>query len=281
MTNAHNEIGASVRILDGMVAFITGAARGQGRSHAIVLAEHGAAIIAVDVCKDISTAVYEPAASEDLKETVRLVEDAGGRILAAELDVRDSVGMNTFVRSSATELGGLDIVVANAGISTWATLLEMSDEVWDEMIDINLTGVFRTLKAAVPLMVEYGKGGSIVITSSVAGIKALPGMSHYSAAKHGVVGLMKAAAIELAPHRIRVNTVHPWGVDTPMAPTPDHAKQMLADNPSFMNSFSQLLHEPSIATPRDIAEAVLFLVSPAARLITGIQLPIDAGATKV
>jgi SDR family mycofactocin-dependent oxidoreductase len=281
MTNVEGEIGTSVGTLDGKVAFVTGAARGQGRSHAVMLAEQGAAIIAVDVCKDISTTVYDPAAPEDLEETVRLVEKAGGRIVAAELDVRDSSGMNGFVRSSAAELGGLDIVVANAGISTWSTLLEMSDHIWDEMIDINLTGVFKTLKAAVPLMVEYGKGGSIVITSSVAGIKALPGMSHYSAAKHGVVGLMKAAAIELAPHRIRVNTIHPWGVDTPMGITPDHAKQMFADNPSFMNSFGQLLHEPSIATPRDISDAVLFLVSPAARLITGIQLPVDAGATKV
>jgi SDR family mycofactocin-dependent oxidoreductase len=270
-----------MRTLDGKVAFITGAARGQGRSHAVMLAEHGAAIIAVDVCKNVSTAVYDPPDSEDLKRTCHLVEQAGGRIIASELDVRDSRGMNAFVRSAATELGGLDIVVANAGISTWSTLLEMSEQVWDEMIDINLTGVFKTLKATVPLMVEYGHGGSIVITSSVAGIKALPGMSHYSAAKHGVVGLMKAAAIELAPHRIRVNTVHPWGVDTPMGVTPDHAKQMLADNPSFMNSFGQLLHEPSIASPRDISEAVLFLVAPSARLITGIQIPVDAGATKV
>jgi SDR family mycofactocin-dependent oxidoreductase len=270
-----------MRTLDGKVAFITGAARGQGRSHAVTLAEHGAAIIAVDVCKNVSTAIYDPPDSEDLKRTCHLVEQAGGRIVASELDVRDSRGMNAFVRSAATELGGLDIVVANAGISTWSTLLEMSEQVWDEMIDINLTGVFKTLKATVPLMVEYGHGGSIVITSSVAGIKALPGMSHYSAAKHGVVGLMKAAAIELAPHRIRVNTVHPWGVDTPMGVTPDHAKQMFADNPSFMNSFGQLLHEPSIASPRDISEAVLFLVSPSARLITGIQIPVDAGATKV
>lgn len=267
--------------LVGTVAFVTGAARGQGRSHAVLLAEQGAAIIAVDVCKNVSTAAYDPATSEDLEETVRLVEEGGGRIMAAELDVRDSSGMTAFVRSAATELGGLDIVVANAGISTWSTLLEMSEQVWDEMIDINLTGVFKTLKASVPVMVEHGQGGSIVIISSVAGIKALPGMSHYSATKHGVVGLMKAAAIELAPHRIRVNTVHPWGVDTHMGSTPDHARQMFVDNPSFMSSFGQLLHEPSIATPRDISEAVLFLVSPAARLITGVQLPVDAGATKV
>lgn len=268
-------------ILDGKVAFITGAARGQGRSHAVHLAEHGAAIVAVDVCKRVSQEAYDPATPEDLAETVRLVEAKGGRILAREMDVRDSAAMSEVARDGAAQFGGLDIVVANAGVTTWSTLLDMPDELWQDTIDINLTGVYKTLKATVPLMVEQGRGGAIVIISSVAGIKALPGLSHYSASKHGIVGLMKAAAIELAPFKIRVNTIHPWGVDTHMGQTPPKAQQMLADNPSFGGSFGQLLHEPSIASPLDISEAVLFLVSPASRLITGIQLPVDAGATKV
>lgn len=268
-------------IMDGKVAFITGAARGQGRSHAVLMAEHGAAIIAVDVCKRVSEEAYDPATAEDLAETVRLVEKTGGRILAREIDVRDFAGMNEIVRHGAAEFGGLDIVLANAGVTTWSTFLEMSDELWQDTIDINLTGVYKTLKAAVPVMIEHGRGGSIVITSSVAGIKALPGLSHYSSSKHGIVGLMKGAAIELAQYNIRVNTIHPWGVDTHMGTTPPKAVKMFEENPTFMKSFGQLLHEPSIASPRDISEAVLFLVSPASRLITGIQLPIDAGATKV
>lgn len=268
-------------ILDGKVALVTGAARGQGRSHALCLAEQGAAILAVDVCRRVSEEAYLPATPEDLAETVRLVTATGGRILARELDVRDGPSLEQFVRSGAEELGGLDIVVANAGVTTWSTLLEMSGRLWQDTIDINLTGVFNTLKASVPILVEQGRGGSIVIISSVAGIKALPGLAHYSASKHGLVGLMKAAAIELAPYRIRVNTIHPWGVDTPMGETPAKAHTMFEEHPSYQASFGQLLHEPSIATPQDISEAVLFLVSPASRLITGIQLPVDAGATKV
>ncbi len=267
--------------LDGAVAFVTGAARGQGRAHAQLLAEHGAAIIAMDSCRPVDTTTYPPASPDDLAETVRLVESAGGRILAREADVRDLPEMSELVRAGAERFGGLDIVVANAGINTWATLADMDERVWDETIDINLTGVFKTLRAAVPVMIEHGRGGSIVITSSVAGIKGLPAMSHYSAAKHGVVGLMKSAAIELAPHNIRVNTVHPWGVDTAMARRQENAIRILTENPSFNASFQQLLNDPPIATPRDIAEAVLFLASPRSRLITGIELPVDAGATKV
>jgi SDR family mycofactocin-dependent oxidoreductase len=268
-------------MLDGKVAFVTGAARGQGRSHALLLAEHGAAVLAVDACRRVSDEAYAPATPEDLAETVALVENNGGRIRAAQLDVRDLPAMTEFVRDGAARLGGLDIVVANAGVTTWSTLLEMPQQLWQDTIDINLTGVFNTLKAGVPIMVEQGRGGAIVIISSVAGIKALPGLSHYSASKHGIVGLMKGAAVELAPYKIRVNTIHPWGVDTPMGETPAKAETMFLEHPSYRDSFGQLLREPSIATPRDISEAVLFLVSPAARLITGVQLPVDAGATKV
>lgn len=267
--------------LEGKVAFITGAARGQGRSHAELLSEHGAAIIAVDACTRVSRESYDPATPEDLAETVRLVEQRGGRILARQVDVRDRTGMAEAVREGTAAFGGLDVVVANAGVTTWSTLVDMPFEVWQDTIDINLTGAFTTLQVTAPVMVEHGRGGSIVMISSVAGIKALPGLGHYSASKHGMVGLMKAAAIELAPHGIRVNTVHPWGVDTHMGKTPPEGHRMFEEQPSFLDSFKQLLHSPSIAAPRDIAEAVLFLVSPAARLITGVQLPVDAGATKV
>lgn len=270
-----------MRTLDGKVAFITGAARGQGRSHAVRLAEEGADIVAVDACKRVSREAYDPATPEELAETVELVEKAGGRILAREIDVRDAAAMREIAQEGSARFGGMDIVVANAGVTTWSTLLDMDDELWQDTIDINITGVYQTLKATVPLMIAQGRGGSIVITSSVAGIKALPGLSHYSASKHAIVGLMKGAAIELAPHQIRVNTIHPWGVDTAMGTTPPYAMDMFAAQPSYGDSFKQLLHSPSIASPQDISEAVLFLVSPAARLITGVQLPVDAGATKV
>jgi len=268
-------------VLEGKVAFITGAARGQGRSHALTLAREGAAIIAVDVCKRVSNEAYDPATPADLAETVRLVEQAGGKILAREVDIRDSAGMKEVAGDGAGEFGGLDIVLANAAVTTWNTLLNMTDEQWDDTIDINLTGTFRTLKATVPLMIEAGRGGSIVITSSVAGIKALPGLGHYVSAKHGVVGLMKAAAVELGQYQIRVNSVHPWGVDTHMGTTPPVAQQMFDDNPHFMQSFVQVLHKPSLATPQDISDAILFLVSPASRMITGVELPVDAGATRI
>lgn len=267
--------------LDGKVAFITGAARGQGRSHAVRLAEEGADIIAIDACKRVSREAYDPATPEDLDETVELVEKAGGRILARQVDVRDGAAMREVAAEGASRFGGMDIVLANAGVTTWSTFLELDDELWQDTIDINVTGAYQTLKATAPLMIKHRRGGSIVITSSVAGIKALPGLTHYSASKHAIVGLMKGAAIELAPHDIRVNTIHPWGVDTHMGTTPQYALDMFAQNPSYADSFKQLLHNPSIASSRDISEAVLFLVSPAARLITGIQLPVDAGATKV
>jgi SDR family mycofactocin-dependent oxidoreductase len=267
--------------LDGKVAFITGAARGQGRSHAIVLAEQGASIIAVDACKRVSEEAYDPATPADLAETVKLVEDLDGRILAREIDVRDPAGLREIARDGAAEFGGLDIVVANAGVTTWSGMLDISEDLWQDTIDINLTGVFNTIKATAPIMIEHGRGGSIVITSSVAGLKALPGLTHYSASKHGLVGLMKGAAIELAQHHIRVNTVHPWGVDTHMGTTPPIAQKLFEENPQYMDSFKQLLHKPSIATPRDISETVLFLASDASRLITGVALPVDAGATKV
>jgi SDR family mycofactocin-dependent oxidoreductase len=267
--------------LDGTVAFITGAARGQGRSHAVMLAAEGADIIAVDICGEAAPVDYPTATPADLEETVRLVEDLGRRIVARQADVRSSAALAAAVTEGVAELGSVDIVVANAGIVSWSRFWEMPDDVWQDMIDINLTGVFNTLKAAAPTMIEQGRGGAIVITSSVSGIKSLPAQAHYAAAKHGVVGLMKTAAIELAPFDIRVNAVHPWGVDTPMGGLTGTVERLLAENPSYAASFGQLLNDPPIAQPSDISEAVLYLVGPSGRLVTGISLPVDAGATKV
>ncbi|MET0821801.1 MAG: mycofactocin-coupled SDR family oxidoreductase [Aeromicrobium sp.] len=267
--------------LDGKVAFITGAARGQGRSHAVMLAAEGADIIAVDICAEASPVDYPAATPADLEETVRLVEGLGRRIVARQADVRSSAALAAVVADGVAELGSVDVVVANAGIVSWSRFWEMPDGMWQDMIDINLTGVFNTLKAAVPSMIEQGRGGAIVITSSVAGIKSLPAQAHYSASKHGVVGLMKTAAIELAPFDIRVNAVHPWGVDTAMGGMSGTVERLLAENPSYANSFGQLLNDPPIAQPQDISEAVLYLVGPSGRLVTGISLPVDAGATKV
>jgi SDR family mycofactocin-dependent oxidoreductase len=271
-------VNSSDQILAGKVALITGAARGQGRSHALLLAEHGASILAVDVCRRVADTVYEPATPEDLEQTRHMVEEAGGRILTAEIDVRDIAALQEFAREGAEAFGGLDIVLANAGINLWSGLLDTFEpDPWEATISVNVTGVYNTLKAAAPIMAKKGRGGSIVITSSAAGIKALPGMIAYATSKHAVVGLMKAAALELGQHNIRVNSVHPWAVDTPMGGFPPIGEKILADNPSYGDSYKQVLHDPELADAKDVSEAILFLVSPMARTITGVTVPVDQG----
>jgi SDR family mycofactocin-dependent oxidoreductase len=268
--------------LDSLVALVTGAARGQGRADAVRMAQEGADLILMDVCAAATTTDYSPATPEDLAETVRQVEELGRRVVSASADVRDLPALEELVRRGVGELGRLDVVVANAGVSNWGRFWEMPLERWRDMIDINLTGVFHTLRATVPAMIEAGNGGSIVCISSVAGIKSLPGQAHYAAAKHGVVGLANSAAIELAPYRIRVNTVHPWGVSTPMALEGAEAhEKIFADNPSYAAAMGQYWFDPPISTPEDIANAVLFLASDEARTITGTQLTVDHGATKI
>ncbi|MEU7817124.1 mycofactocin-coupled SDR family oxidoreductase [Pseudonocardia sp. NPDC049154] len=267
--------------LEGKVAFITGAARGQGRSHALTLAAEGADIVAVDVCKEVTPVEYPTAERKDLDETVRLVEALDRRIVAREVDVRDSAALAAAAREGEAELGGIDIVLANAGVVNWSRIWEMPDQQWQDMIDVNLSGVFHTLKATVPTMIKQGRGGAIVITSSTAGIKSLPGQSHYSASKHGVVGLMKSAAIELAPYNIRVNTVHPWAVDTEMGGVTPSLERFLQESPSYGDSFHQVLADPPLLAPADISAAVLYLVSDSGRAVTGVQLPVDSGATVV
>jgi SDR family mycofactocin-dependent oxidoreductase len=252
--------------LGGRVAFVTGAARGLGQGICIALAEAGADVIVTDLA--------------DLDETAAAVKDVGRRVVARPSDVRDQASIDAVLRAGVDELGGLDVIVANAGISTWSKFWEMPEDQWQTMIDINLSGVWRTFKAGTPALLEQGRGGSLVAISSVAGLKALPGQAHYSAAKHGIVGLVRSAAIELGPHQIRVNSVHPWGINTRLAQDPV-VYEMLEANPTYAGSFGSILPSPIPAEPADIANAVVWLASDAARCVTGIQLPVDMGATTV
>jgi SDR family mycofactocin-dependent oxidoreductase len=272
--------------LEGKVAFITGAARGQGRSHAVRLAQEGADIIAVDLMGPVGTVGYPLATQEDMDETVRLVEALDRRIIASKADVRDTAALKAAVDDGVAQLGRLDIVLANAGIASFAPVDEMTDEIWDDMIDINLTGVFKTVRAAVPHLKAGGNGGAIVLTSSTAGIKGLANLAHYVAAKHGVVGLVKTLANELAPHMIRVNSVHPTSVDTTMihneqtyaAFRPDKAPADVTRD-DVGEAFQSLNALPiQWVEPVDISNAILWLVSDDARYVTGVQLPIDAGS---
>lgn len=269
--------------VEGKVAFITGAARGQGRSHAVRLAQEGADIIAVDALKDMDTVPYPMATEDDLAETVRQVEALGRRIVTAHADVRDFESLKQAVDSGVAELGHLDIVSANAGILSFGSVEELDEATWGQMLDINLSGVWRTVKAAVPVMVEQGTGGSIVLTSSVAGLRSYGGVGHYVSAKHGVVGLMKTLAQELAEHRIRVNSVNPTQVDTEMvqhqamydlfSPDLEHPTK---DDFAAASGETILLPIPWVESI-DVSNAVLFLASDEARFITGVALPVDGG----
>ncbi|MDH6678040.1 SDR family mycofactocin-dependent oxidoreductase [Rhodococcus sp. LBL1] len=266
---------------DGKVAFITGAARGQGRSHAVRLAREGAAIIAVDVCKSVTDDnTYVAATADDFAETIRLVEAEGAKIYAREADVRDSAALKAVVDAGVEQFGRLDVVIANAGICNWNRFWEMSDEQWETLIDINLTGAFKTLKAAVPAMIEGGRGGSIILVSSVAGIKGLPGQAHYAASKFGLVGLTQAAAKELGEFNIRVNSIHPYGVNTPMG-TDQGSLVILQKHPHYGASFAPILTEKPIADPDDITDAVMWLAGDGSKTVTASQVALDQGNTKV
>ncbi|MQA16673.1 MAG: mycofactocin-coupled SDR family oxidoreductase [Pseudonocardiaceae bacterium] len=269
--------------MDGKVALVTGAARGQGRSHALRLAQEGAEIVAVDVCEQIESVPYAMATPDDLTETVRRVEDLDRRVVARQADVRNSDHLQAAVRDGVSEFGHIDVVCANAGIFSPNVTWEMPDQQWQDMIDVNLTGVWRTIKAVVPPMIEHGRGGSIIITSSTAGMRGFSGFAHYVAAKHGVVGLMRTLANELAPHMIRINTVHPTAVDTDMIQNQALYKVFLPDeeNPTreqFGEAFTTLNALPiPWVEPVDISNAVLWLASDESRYVTGITLPVDAG----
>ncbi|MDV3128750.1 mycofactocin-coupled SDR family oxidoreductase [Mycobacterium sp. 21AC1] len=272
--------------VEGKVAFITGAARGQGRSHALRLAQEGADIIAVDVCRRISSNADIPAATpEDLVETADLVKGLNRRIVTAEVDVRDFDAVKAAVDSGVEQLGRLDIIVANAGIGNGGeTLDKTSEQDWDDMIGVNLSGVWKTVKASVPHLLSGGHGGSIILTSSVGGLKAYPHTGHYIAAKHGVVGLMRTFAVELGQHSIRVNSVHPTNVNTPLFMNEGTMKLFRPDlespGPDDMAVVAQMMHVLPIGwvEPVDISNAVLFLASDEARYVTGLPLTVDAGS---
>ncbi|MEU7812804.1 mycofactocin-coupled SDR family oxidoreductase [Pseudonocardia sp. NPDC049154] len=266
------------------VALITGAARGQGRSHAVRLAEEGADIIAVDVTTQIENMPYRTGTAEEMAETVAEVEKLDRRIIALDVDVRNLDALTAGVDAAVAELGRLDIVSANAGIGGTPQLThEMSDETWQQMIDINLTGVWHTVKVSVPHILVGGRGGAIVLTSSAAGLQAYPNIGHYVSAKHGVVGLMKTLAVELGPQRIRVNSLHPTQVDTPMIMNEASWKLFRPDleNPTREDfaPASQSMNALPIpwVEPVDVSNALLFLASDEGRYVTGVPLPIDAG----
>ncbi|GAB2461960.1 mycofactocin-coupled SDR family oxidoreductase [Jatrophihabitans fulvus] len=270
--------------VEGKVAFITGAARGQGRSHAVRLAEEGADIIAVDFCGEIDTTDYAMATAADLEQTVKEVEAHDRRIHAVHADVRDLASLQKAVDEGVEQFGRLDIVSANAGILSNGQSHELDEHTWGQMIDINLSGVWRTCKAAVPHMIAAGNGGSIVLTSSVAGLRSYSGVSHYVSAKHGVVGLMKTLAQELAPHSIRVNTINPTQVDTAMIQNESMYKLFCPDteNPSRADfaaaSAATIMLPIDWVESIDVSNALLFLASDEARYITGVALPVDGGA---
>lgn len=271
--------------MDDKVAFVTGAARGQGRSHAVRLAREGADIIAVDICRGFEGSPAPAATPEDLDITAGMVKDAGARVVTAEVDVRDYDALKAAVDGGVEQLGRLDVIVANAGIGTMTGKLHKTDEaLWQEMIDVNLSGVWKTVKAGVPHMLNGDRGGSIILTSSVAGKKAYLHTGHYTAAKHGVIGLMRAFAVELSQKMIRVNAVLPTHVNTPLLINERtfHAFRPDLQNPGpdDLAPICQTFHTLPIpwVTAQDISNAVLFLASDEARYITGVALPVDAGS---
>jgi (+)-trans-carveol dehydrogenase len=271
--------------VEGKVAFISGAARGQGRAHAVRLAQEGADIIAVDICKQIDSVAIPLSTPEDLAETADLVKGHNRRIYTAEVDVRDYAALKAAVDAGVEQLGRLDIIVANAGIGNGGnTLDKTSEEDWTDMIDVNLGGVWKTVKAGVPHILSGGRGGSIILTSSVGGLKAYPHTGHYVAAKHGVVGLMRTFAVELGQHMIRVNSVHPTNVNTPLFMNEPTMKLFRPDlenpGPEDLQVIAQMMHTLPVGwvEPEDVSNAVLFLASDEARYVTGVTLPIDAGS---
>jgi SDR family mycofactocin-dependent oxidoreductase len=271
--------------LDGAVACVTGAARGQGRSHALTLAAEGCSIIAIDLCAPIGTVPYPLATEDDLNETADAVRALGGEVHAAVADVRDGAALAAAVTAGVDRFGRLDIVCANAGISTPAPTLSMDEQVWQDTIDINLTGVWKTCRATVPHIIAGGRGGSVIITSSAATEIISGNIAHYTASKYGLVGLMKVLAKELAPQHIRVNTIHPAGVLTPMILNdpmyrlfrPDLAEPTRADfeeSARTHNAMGIFAMEPT-----DVSAAVLYLAADSGRYITGTTLMLDAGGS--
>jgi SDR family mycofactocin-dependent oxidoreductase len=269
--------------VEGKVALVTGAARGQGRSHAVRLAQEGADIVALDICQDLKTVKYDGATDADLAETASMIEDLDRRVISRKADVRDLAAMESAVADAMSEFGRLDIVVANAGIATAAPAWELTEEMFQEMVDINLVGVWKTVKPAIPIMIEQGSG-SIILTSSTAGLVAFGNLAHYTAAKHGVTGLMRTLAVELAQHNVRCNSVHPTTVDTPMIQN-DVIRELFLGRTGATREEAQAEFQGVNALPIpwveavDISNAVLYLASDEARYVTGHTQVVDAGGT--
>jgi SDR family mycofactocin-dependent oxidoreductase len=268
---------ANMGKLDGKVAFITGAARGQGRSHALRLAQEGADIIAVDICAQIPSVPYPMSTPADLDQTVKEVEAEGRRVVARQVDVRDSSALREAFEDGVAELGAVSIVLANAGIGPMSP--QPSDQDWDDAIAVDLGGVYRTVRVAIPSMIEQARGGAIVLTSSTSGLVGVasndPGLLGYTAAKHGVIGLMRSWANYLAPHSIRVNCVAPTGVRTPMVVNEVTAAAVAADS-SLASAWTNPM-PVDLVEPLDVSNAIAWLVSDEARYVTGIVVPVDAG----
>jgi SDR family mycofactocin-dependent oxidoreductase len=265
--------------LDGKVALVTGAARGQGRSHAVKLAQEGADIIALDICAPIRNVKYPAATKDDLAETVAGVKNAGRRIISDVVDTRDRLALQDLAARGVAELGRLDVIVANAGICIMDSWESITPEVWQDTIDINLTGTWNTVMAGVPHIINGHNGGSVILTSSAAGLKGLPFLTPYVASKHGITGLTRAFAQELAEHGIRVNSVHPTGVDTPMGTGMGDIHKLLEKHPKLGGMFINSL-PVEITEPIDISNAVLFLASDESRYVTALAMTVDAGNTQ-
>jgi SDR family mycofactocin-dependent oxidoreductase len=276
--------------LEGRVAVVTGAARGQGRSHAVRLAREGADIIALDICARVSDTVTYPAATpEELAETIQAVEAEGRKILARCVDIRDGTATRQVVADGVEQFGRLDILVANAGVLSWGRLWELSEEQWDTVIEVNLSGTWRTVRAVVPAMIDAGNGESIVIVSSATGLKATPGNGHYSASKHGLVGLTNSLAIEAGEFGIRVNSIHPYSVDTPMVEQ-EAMMGLFAKYPNFLHSFPPMPFRPpstggetsatEIMAPEKVSDVVVWLAGDGSATLSGSQIAVDRGAMR-
>lgn len=270
--------------LDGKVAFISGLARGQGRSHALRLAEEGADIFGFDICRQIPSAPYPGSTEEDLAETVRQIEALGRKAVVSVADVRDYRQVESAFRKGIEAFGRVDIVLGNAGIFAAGKVWEIEVEAWREMIEINLTGVWHTVRAAIPTMIDQGDGGSIVITGSTESLKGMGNTASYSAAKHGLTGLMRTMANDLGHYGIRVNTVNPTCVDTNMIQNqcvyelfkPDFPIERTRENVADAFAATNIIPVPWIE-PRDVSNAILWLCTEESRYITGVPLPVDAG----
>lgn len=276
--------------LEGRVAFVTGAARGQGRAHAVRLAREGADVVVSDVCGPVSgTIPYPGTTSEDLQETVRLVEAEGRKVLGREVDVRDDAAVRQLVADTVEQFGRLDILVANAGVLSWGRLWELTDEQWNTVIDTNLTGTWRTLRAVVPAMIDAGNGGSIIVVSSSAGVKATPGNSHYAASKHGLTALTNSLALEAGEYGIRVNSIHPYSVATPMTEN-DAMMGVFAAHPSYLHGFAPMPYLPvgqsatgkrsDFMSTDEVADVVVWLAGDNSATLSGSQISVDRGVMK-